>query len=220
MPGIKNIETMIKNILSDWDVEEPLPKKFSKTTIPMWNYGTTPVFNIKYCFDIENIEDFLHIEHEPQLFDDYKFVVTKEDSSYTLLLSYENINGKKGHLTSKIVPYLRDLDSIQANTSSQIILPDYFIILLNHYFLNSMDHENKKPFLKLTFMYDDINFKTWRKEFRIFIPDSFNMKEYKLSTGFHYEIIQKKKKVKRLTVQQNNKRIEKERRMYDKAWKI
>ncbi|MGG4197709.1 hypothetical protein [Peribacillus frigoritolerans] len=222
VPGIKDIEVTIDNILSDWENKEQLDKRFSKTKIPMWNYGNTPVFKINYCFYLENVNEFLDIKTKSNHYSDYNFLITKDEAHNKLFIDYKNVEYKQGFYTSKIQPYLRDLNYIQANSSAEILLPDYFLILLNHYFLNMESQEAKMPILKLVLFYDDINFKTWRKEFRIFIPNNFNMEviQQKLTTSFHYEIIQHKKKVKRVTQVQNKKRIEKEKKMYDKAWKI
>lgn len=39
MPGIKDIDCKIEHILSDWDESKIVPKKFSNTTLPIWNFG-------------------------------------------------------------------------------------------------------------------------------------------------------------------------------------
>ncbi|WP_377887964.1 hypothetical protein [Alkalihalobacillus sp. R86527] len=219
VPGIKNVEATIKNILSDWDEEGRVPKKFSNTKLPIWNYGGSPVFNVSYCYYIENIDDLVDTEeNEISRISGHSITVIKNETKrednydYSLQVKYSNIDQKKGSHSKDILPLLRTVDVIKPNEYSEILLPDYFIIMLNDFFINTHLQDKKQPILQLKIFYDDVNFQAWEQQFRVFIPESFRMKGEELTTSFHYEIIQKKKKRKRLTIQENEKRIKKKAR--------
>lgn len=211
VPGIKGIEAKIENILSDWDVEGKVPKKFSNTTLPIWNYGNSPVFNIGYCYYIENIDDLIQEEkNEIGELDSHVINVIKNENSYELEVYYRDFkNNRQGSYTKKIVPFIRNVDVIKPKEKAEILIPDYFIIMLNDYFINSFYHDRKQPILQLKIFYDDIDFQAWEQQFRIFIPSSFNFNGESLTTRIHYELIQKKQKKTRLTVQQNEERMRK-----------
>ncbi|MBU5204386.1 hypothetical protein KQH94_10105, partial [Vibrio cholerae] len=88
------------HILSDWDVEGEIPKKFSNTKLPIWNYGNSPVFNVGYCYYIENIDDLIQ-EEENKMgeFDNHAINVIKHEGTYELDVAFRNIENKKGTQT-------------------------------------------------------------------------------------------------------------------------
>ncbi|MEH6944626.1 hypothetical protein [Bacillus sp. JJ722] len=212
-PGIKSIKANIEHILSDWDVKGRVPKKFSGTKLPIWNHGNSPVFNIRYCYYIENVEDFIYAGlDDMDEFDSHEIFVREYENEYELYIGYKNIEGKEGSQIRYLKPYLRYVDVIQPKESTNILLPDYFIIMLNDYFINSFgkNRKQKQPILNLKIIYDDVDYQTWELIFRIFIPNTFHFKNGSdLDTSFHYEVIQTKQKRKRLTVKENEKRMNK-----------
>ena len=215
IPGIKSIEAKIEHILSDWDEKGTVPNKFSNTTLPIWNYGNSPVFNLGYCYYIENIDELIKEEKNKMgELDSHAINLTIHEDTYELDVAFRNIESKQGVHIKKILPYIRNLDVIKPKESAQILLPDYFIIMLNDYFINSHITDIKPPVLKLKLFYDDMDFNTWEQHFRIFVPSSYNFNGETLISSFHYEIIKTKQKIKRLTVQENEtllrKRKEKE----------
>lgn len=217
VPGIKTIDAKIEHILSDWVGEEKVPQKFSKTTLPIWNYGNSPVFNIGYCYYIENIDDLIQEErNEMGQSDSHAINVVKHEDSYQLDVSFRNIENKRGSHTKNIQPFIRNVDVIKPKESAKILIPDYFIIMLNDYFINSHFYDKKQPILQLKIFYDDIDFQTWEQQFRIFIPSSYKFNGETLITSFHYEIIHTKQKKKRLTVQENEKLMKKRKEKEEK----
>ncbi|WP_117168856.1 hypothetical protein [Paraliobacillus sediminis] len=218
VPGIKNIETKIDHIMDDWDQTGSIPKKFSNTTLPIWNYGNTPVFNVSYSYSIENFDYFLEKENLEKKYSDYKLkALNKEEGKYTLSLQYTHKEKPNQVITgTDIVPYIRSVDVIRPNSNNVIKLPDYFLILLNNYFLDSLFEDKKMPILLLNLYYDDINFTTWRQQFRVFIPNTYQFKGETLTTLFHYEVVQKKRKVKMPTIKENEKRIKKRQEKEEK----
>lgn len=211
VPGIKSVEAKIEHILSDWDVEGEIPKKFSNTKLPIWNYGNSPVFNVGYCYYIENIDELIQEEKkEMGEHDDHAINVIKDKNSYELYISYKNIGGQQGSLKRDIRPYIRNVDVIKPKENANILIPDYFIIMLNDYFINSLFRDKKPPILLLKIFYDDIDFNTWELQFRIFVPSSYQFtNEEELTTSFHYEVVQTKQKKKRLTVGENERLMKK-----------
>lgn len=211
VPGIKSVEAKIEHILSDWDVEEEIPKKFSNTKLPIWNYGNSPVFNVRYCYYIENIDDLIQEEENEMGEHDYHAInIIKNEDSYELYVSYKNIENRQGSHRREIRPYIRHVDVIKPKENTKILIPDYFIILLNDYFINSLFYNRRPPVLLLKIVYDDINFNTWELQFRIFVPSSYQFtNEEALITSFHYEVVQTKQKKKRLTVEENERLMKK-----------
>lgn len=207
VPGIKSVEAKIEYILSDWDVEEEIPKKFSKTTLPIWNYGNSPVFNVRYCYYFENIDGFIQEEqNEMGEHDDHAINIIKNEDSYELYVSYKDIENRQCSHRREIRPYIRNVDVIKPKENTKILIPDYFIIMLNDYFINSLFHDRKPPILLLKISYDDIDFNTWELQFRIFVPSFYQFtNNEELITSFHYETVQTKQKKKRLTVEENEK---------------
>ncbi|MGG0232745.1 hypothetical protein [Bacillus tropicus] len=211
VPGIKSVEAKIEHILSDWDVEGEIPKKFSNTKLPIWNYGNSPVFNVRYCYYIENIDGLIQEEeNEMGEHDDHAINVIKDKDSYELYVSYKNIENRRGSHRREIRPYIRHVDVINPKENTKILIPDYFIIMLNDYFINSLFYDKKPPILLLKISYDDIDFNTWELKFRIFIPSSYQFtNEEALTTSLHYEVVQTKQKKKRLTVEENERLMKK-----------
>lgn len=199
VPGIKSIEAKIEHILSDWDVEGEIPKKFSNTKLPIWNYGNSPVFNVGYSYYIENIDELIQEErNEMGEYDEHAINVIKHEGSYELYVSFKNIKNRQGSHIKYIQPYIRNVDVIKSKESVEILIPDYFIIMLNDYFLSSAFRERKSPVLLLKIFYDDIDFKSWEQQFRIFVPSSYQFtNNEELTTSFHYEVVQTKQKKKR-----------------------
>lgn len=210
VPGIKSVEAKIEHILSDWDVEGKIPKKFSNTKLPIWNYGNSPVFNVGYCYYIENIDDLIQEENKMGEFDNHAINVIKHEGIYELDIAFRNIENKQGAQTRKIIPYIRNVDVIQPKDCTNIHIPDYFIIMLNDYFINSLFRDKKPPILLLKIFYDDTDFNTWELQFKIFVPSSYQFtNEEELTTSFHYEVVQTKQKKKRLTVKENERLMKK-----------
>ncbi|PEJ57051.1 hypothetical protein CN692_14225 [Bacillus sp. AFS002410] len=225
VPGIKSINANVENILSDWEYEDGssaeakfITKQFSRAKIPIWNYGGTPIFNIGFSYQLENEVEFFNLNelhksiNNPFSNEYYDLAIKKknEDDGARLIISNFQFLKKNINESRDILPFIRTVDSIMPNQKAEIVLPDYFIILLNNYFLQTMKDEKLRPILKLSIVYDDINFHSWRKEFRIFIPNSYRYKGSELTTSFHYEIIQDKKKVKRFTAKENEEHIKKQ----------
>src|SRR4051812_26546922 len=124
MPGIKHVNAKIENILSDWDEEGQVPKKFTNTKLPIWNYGESTIFNIGYCFYLENIDYYKEMEdinkNDLKTLDHNHKLIMNEDNE--LHVYYENINQQRGVKTCKIFSYIRNINLIKPNEQSEILL--------------------------------------------------------------------------------------------------
>lgn len=150
VPGIKSIEAKIDHILSDWDVKGKVPIKFSNTKLPIWNYGNSPVFNVGYCYYIENIDDLVQDEvKELVVRDNHVIHLGKHENSYELTINYSNIDHKHGSEIRYIKPYIRNVNVIKPKESVNILIPDYFIIMLNDYFINLSFNEKKNTYFTI-----------------------------------------------------------------------
>ena len=208
MPGIKDINSKIEHILSDWDEGRKIPKKFSNTTLPIWNFGGSPVFNIRYNFRLEGVEDMVQEKLERVTENDkdgYSIAVRKSPHEkhpdvFDLDVEYNNVEGKSGIQIREISPIVRHADVIGEKDKINIFIPDYFIILINDYFLDDSwlgGKEGKRPTLLLKIIYDDTNLQSWEKHFRIFIPDSYRISDKEFLASFYYDVTLEEIKVKR-----------------------
>ncbi|RXY98551.1 hypothetical protein [Fictibacillus sp. S7] len=210
-PGIKNINLFLSHIVKDWEGEREFQSGFSEssisyTKVPIWNYGTTPIFNIDYYFQFENLEDYLkEIPHEDM---DNSYVMTvSKDGKFHDLTVVRKFEKAKSYYHRKIVPFSQHIDSIQPNNKSDIQIPEYIIILLNNFFLSKNNRQYEHASFKLFFKYDDVNFKSWEIIFRIYIATNLTFDEKRLTASFHYEIVKKKRRIQRFTPMQIDRRL-------------
>lgn len=156
--------------------------------------------------------------------DGYSIAVRKKwfkerPNVFDLDISYNNVEGKTGTQTRKISSIVRHADVIEEKEKINILIPDYFIILINDYFLDNLwleDKEGKRPTLLLKIIYDDTNTQTWEKHFRIFIPDSYEISDDQFLASLYYEVTLEEIKVKR-TLTENGELIERqEKKHHDK----
>lgn len=207
IPGIKTVEANIENILSDWDQNKLLLSHdhFSKTTLPLWNFGSSPVCNIRYSYELEGVDKWDEAAKERQdIKRDYSIRISNENSTIeekefqTFIVEYENTKkNSRGILRSELLPFVRTLDVIKANEYGNIYIPNYYLILLNNYFFNELINDDIPPTIILNVQYDDVNLNTWRKKFRIMLATTHQISDTKLSTSLEYELIQDKKKHKK-----------------------
>lgn len=216
VPGLKNIETKINGILSDWDSDEEINEAFSNTTFPLWNYGNTSVFNVKYCYYIENLEGYIE-EAESILEDSHRVAFLRADNKdfeWQLGVSDYKKEDYEQTLVNlfNIAPFIRSAGVIKSNESIEINLPSYFIVLVNDYHLNRIVYRNqntpKVPVLRLKVIYDDINFTTFEQSYLLTLSYAAKHSREKLRTNFECEKIGKKKKYKNESIKQMDKHRE------------
>lgn len=167
-------EIDISNVVDLEDSEVPLNKlkNDSNVEIPLINGGRTPVFNINYFFEIENMEEIKSYYKNTSLenitpkltFNDKKMHGGEEIEQ--IIYSYENGNTsyKKRF---KVARFLREIPAIMSGKESPINLPTYFIVLLYDYFINPFNNEMPEPICKVFVRYDDFNMERHDEEYLI-----------------------------------------------------
>ncbi|MGN2618514.1 hypothetical protein [Bacillus stercoris] len=190
-PVIKNFKLDLPELNLDWN-KSKLDGYFSETTIPVYNFGGTPAFNLTYSFTFRNIDEImkelpkLKIEgikagiyqgSEEDLFSkDYRYYmgITGESFSYSLPLSTSQIK--------------RRADVIPAEGSVDINLPSYYVALINCLFRDIRRDVRVFPELELTLTYNDINFKSFQTKYIIkvdeFLQLYLNYGDYSFSAQF------------------------------------
>ncbi|MDT0593204.1 hypothetical protein [Halomonas sp. PAR8] len=195
VPGMKIFDVEIRNLLSDWGENKEIPKKFSNTTLPICNHGNTPAFNIRYSFELESKLD--QIQDEGFMQGGRYLIELKESQLYVFIKEGEYFKSEVRDVHS----YTRTLDEVAPLSKTGIFIPDYYLILINYYFFNSLNKsflssKNKPHSLILKIMYDDINFSTWVQEFKIYIPPISKFNGHNLEARIEYKKSSKRKKVK------------------------
>lgn len=166
-------EIDISNVVDLEDSEVPLNKlkNDSNVEIPLINGGRTPIFNINYSFEIENIEE-IKSYYKNTSFENIIPKLTFNDKKMhgeeieQIIYYYENGNTsyKKRF---KIARFLREIPAIMSGKESPINLPTYFIVLLYDYFINPFNNEMPEPICKVFVRYDDFNMERHDEEYLI-----------------------------------------------------
>lgn len=189
VPGTAEYNNLVlipgKDMVNDGEWFKDL-KEFSEVSFPLINGGTTPVFDIKYSYTIEN-------------FDEYKKIFTKEAISPTIVPrmyidgdvsiveslhyfhEYENSNGKKGKrlVRKNNLNFANSLPVIMPGETQGIKLPITAIMLLSYTFTNHIMYDRDinsdliLPELTVTIRYKDYQLKEKQTEFELRIP-SYN----------------------------------------------
>ncbi|MFP7220379.1 hypothetical protein SFC78_16430 [Bacillus subtilis] len=177
-PVIKNFKLELPELNLDWN-KCKIDDYFSETTIPVYNFGGTPAFNLTYNFAFRNFDEIkrelskLKIEgHEIGIYEDPEGIYTK-DYRYHITVVGETFSHTLPLSTSQIK---RRADVIPAEGSVEINLPSYYVFLINCLFRDILfrDIRNKVfvfPELELTLTYNDINFKSFQTKYIIKVDE-------------------------------------------------
>lgn len=143
-------------------------KEFSEASFPLVNGGITPVFDIKYCYTIENIEEYKEIFTKESMISEMSpkmYIRTRTDGTDVIHYyhDYEDDNGKEGSrwVQKSNLNYLDFSPVIMPGESINIKLPITAIILLSYSFSNFFLYEKFKgkeiilPELTLSISYKD-----------------------------------------------------------------
>lgn len=162
-------------------------KRFSDVTIPIINGGTTPVFDISYFYEIENIEEFASIfskENVPVNSSPSAYFQSTEQKEYsfTYLYTYMNDGTEQNRkVIEKALKYNNVLSVIMPGETENINLSKLVTMFLKHYlemyeifYLNEEDKEEILPKIKVHIRYKDYEMKERKFEYNIFLG-SINM---------------------------------------------
>ena len=162
-PTIKKLDFLIPDILSDWEEDEELKKKFSNTFLSLGNFGYTTVFDVSYSFKAKNIIEIQKYLQEGQTGEEL-VIKNLEIDEKKQIFNIEIIteNGKK--IYHKNRRYTHRLDPIGEGRSIKVPLPSYFILLSNFILANMspFDEDEILPELELFIYYTDVDMKKWK----------------------------------------------------------
>ncbi|MET3407127.1 hypothetical protein ABIC59_004593 [Priestia aryabhattai] len=208
-PATRNFNVKLPETHLDWTNGEELDKKlsnlywtggkdldgnFSKTTIPIYNYGGTTVFNIRYNYKFINVKEVKQSLEHILDYTNYAIKIDsiKDDLSF-FTLTFKN--SSKGEISKNIGRERKREDLIQPGEKVEISLPGYFLIITNYAFILSALDDIKLPILELTILYTDINYVEWEVKHKVRIDNSrsYRGKEDTLETAFISEFVSRKK---------------------------
>ncbi|MES9771749.1 hypothetical protein ABWK50_12150 [Priestia megaterium] len=192
-PAVKSFSLELPETHMDWDTEEELDNRFSKTTIPVYNYGGTTAFNIGYSYKFLNLKEMKqHLENKVKSINyDIKIeAIDEEKESFDLFFT----NDIKQRRIPEIRRYGNRQDLIQPGEKVDISLPSYFLVLINYEFQLSGLNDIKLPVLELIVDYNDISNKRWMVKYLVKMDSNikYNTKN-ELTANFISEFISKKR---------------------------
>ncbi len=191
-PAIKDFDLELPETHLDWETGEKLDDKFSGTTIPVYNYGGTAAINISYNYKLINLDDMeKHLNNLPKSTShEIKIeAINKEQKSFDLLFSNKTIMRRFLNIRS----YVRRKDLIKPGEKVDILLPSYFLVMVNNVFLFSTFEDFVLPKLELTIRYNDINNKKWLVKYVVKMDMSYKLSNGHLESSFISEFVSKEK---------------------------
>lgn len=191
-PAIKSFDLELPETHLDWETGEKLDDKFSRTTIPVYNYGGTTAINISYNYKFINLHEVeksldsfpKSISHEIKIDS-----INEEQKSFDLLFSNKTIMRRFLNIRS----YVRRKDLIKPGEKVDILLPSYFLVIVNYAFLFSTFEDIVLPKLELTIRYNDINNKKWLVKYVVKMDMSYKLSNGHLESSFMSEFISREK---------------------------
>ncbi|MDC7762654.1 hypothetical protein POL82_04220 [Priestia aryabhattai] len=190
-PAIKGFSLVLPETHLDWDTGEELDDKFSKTTIPVYNYGGTTAFNIGYSYKFINLNEMKqHLDNKVRTknFDIKIEEVDEVEESFDLRFT----NDVKHRRMIGIRRYGRRQDLIQPGEKVDIVLPSYFLVLISYEYQLAVLNDIKLPMLELTVDYNDISNKKWMVKYLIRMDGTVTYKNNELKSSFIAEFRSKK----------------------------
>lgn len=191
-PAIKSFNLELPETHLDWETGEKLDDKFSGTTIPVYNYGSTTAINISYNYKLINLDEMekclnnfpKSTSHEIKIDE-----INEEPKSFDLFFSNKTIMRRFLNIRS----YVRRKDLIKPGEKVDILLPSYFLVMVNYAFLFSAFEDIVLPKLELTIGYNDINNKNWLVKYVVKMDRSYKLSNGRLESSFISEFVSKEK---------------------------
>ncbi|MEK4152311.1 MULTISPECIES: hypothetical protein [Carnobacterium] len=171
-------------------------KRFSDVTIPIINGGTTPVFDITYYFEIENIEEFAKIFSKDNTLKESipsAYFQSTEEKEYSFIYEYiykndEKVQRRKEY--EKALKYTNVLSVIMPGETEHINLSKLVIMFLSYYlemydmfYRTDTGKEEIFPEIKVHIKYKDYEMKARKYEYNLILGSrnmSKNMLRYQL----------------------------------------
>lgn len=191
-PAIKSFDLELPETHLDWETGEKLDGKFSGTTIPVYNYGGTTAVNISYSYKFVNLHE---VEKSLNNLAKYESHEIKIDSVNENPLSFDLVfkNNTSRRRFASVKSYVRRKDLIQPGEKIDILLPSYFLVIVNYAFILSAFDDIVLPKLELTIRYNDINNKKWLVKYVVKMDMSYKLSNSRLESSFISEFVSKEK---------------------------
>ncbi|AKE15669.1 hypothetical protein [Bacillus cereus] len=191
-PAIKDFDLELPETHLDWETGEKLDDKFSGTTIPVYNYGGTTAVNISYSYQFINLHEVDKSLNNLAKYESHEIKidsVNEKPLSFDLLFKNESLMRRFIGVKS----YVRRKDLIQPGKKVDILLPSYFLVIVNYAFILSAFDDIVLPELELTIRYNDINNKKWLVKYVVKMDMSYKLSNGRLESSFISEFISKEK---------------------------
>lgn len=165
-PAMKTFDVKLPEINLDWETGKKLDSKFSSTTIPVYNYGGTSAINISYSYTFTNLKAVKESLDKIQGFEDGDVKISdvnEENNSFDLCI--ESPSGWRRF--NEIKRYVRFQDVILPGNNVNILLPSYFVVIINYAFQFDIWEDIEFPELELSLTYNDVSDKYWNVKYII-----------------------------------------------------
>ncbi|PGR32982.1 hypothetical protein COC47_28150 [Bacillus cereus] len=191
-PAIKSFDLELPETHLDWETGEKLEDKFSGTTIPVYNYGGTTAINISYNYKFINLHEVENsLNNFPKTSSHSIRIDSVNENPLSFDLVFKNNTSKRRFMDIK--SYVRRQDLIKPGEKVDILLPSYFLVIINYMFLFSAFEDIVLPKLELTIRYNDINNKKWLIKYVVKMDMSYKLSNGRLESSFMSEFISKEK---------------------------
>ncbi|MBV6678927.1 hypothetical protein [Bacillus thuringiensis] len=189
-PAIKGFDLNMPETHLDWETGERLDDKFSETTIPVYNYGGTTAINISYNYKFINLHEVERsLNNFPKTSSHSIKIDSVNEKPLSFDLVFENSTSKRRFIDIK--SYVRRQDLIKPGEKVDILLPSYFLVIINYMFLFSAFEDIVLPKLELKIQYNDINNKRWLVKYKVEMDRAYKFSGSRLESCFISEFISK-----------------------------
>lgn len=196
----------ISDIIYDWDTDEKMEDKFSKTEILLNNIGKEAAVDISCTFRAENESELQNYFLKSNILEEqesksYLKISTNDITGKNANVHYRRDGAKKFYKNFRMGAYIRKLNSIPAHSNGEIRLPSYFIMMVNYNFMVNLKHEDTlpavMPVLRLKVKFRDVYLKEWSVEYLLSMSSNYDFIDNStLITSVECKQISKMKRVR------------------------
>lgn len=186
IPELKNVSSNISDIIFDWDTDEKMNKKFSKSVIELKNIGKESAIDIRYSFRMENedkVKEYFLLSNKFKNNIDKSYVEIKDDDDFGKIayVYRKRSTGQVFRMVYWMNAYIRTGPSISANSSQPVYLPSYFVAIVNYNFMRNLKYDNEvtivMPILRLKINFKDIYLKEWSVVYLLSMSSTYDFRD-------------------------------------------
>ncbi|WP_298785627.1 hypothetical protein [uncultured Marinococcus sp.] len=212
-PMIQRFHLEDIKLKDDWETQKKVDKKWAETCVTLANFGSTPIIDIEYSYQLinyeyvkNNIETFNNIykdEEESAIVEkEYNYVKIEDapdkNSDTELRYPYLYVSGPGISSVNNVIHhYALKADALRPGEEVELKLPSYFLIINNYILISTRDiretkYINFEPELKLFVHCTDVEQRKWIFEFKIFldvrnkIESNKNVSNYHITLAFDF----------------------------------